>query len=72
MINTDDTPKKFAADAKLIVDSIFDNRLFKDNITRDDMNGYEDLIQFMLESKFNMAWKAKELFERIDHKPQTA
>lgn len=62
-------PKRFAAGAKIIVDTMFDNRLFKDSITRDDMNGFEELIQFMLESKFNMAWKSEKLFESITNKP---
>lgn len=55
----------FKKDAKDIVDTIFDNRLFKEDITRDNMNGFEDLITFLLQSKFNSRWKAEKFFEQI-------
>lgn len=55
----------FKADAKQIVDTIFDNKLFKDNVTRDNMNGFEDLIQFLLESKYNSHIKMLELTSKI-------
>ncbi len=34
--------KAFRADAKSIVDLAFDGKLFKDHLTRDDFNQFED------------------------------
>ena len=44
--------KIFKQDAKQIVDLAFDNKLFKDEITRDDMNGFQSLIQFLLSTAY--------------------
>lgn len=44
--------KMFKNDAKQIVDIMFDTKLLKEDVTRDGMNGFEDLIQFLLQSKF--------------------
>lgn len=41
----------FKNDAKSIVDLAFDTKLFKDDVTRDDMNAFEGLIEFMLSSR---------------------
>lgn len=62
--------KLFKQDAKQIVDMCFDNRLFKDTLTRDDFNSFEDLIQFLLQSKFNTYVKTEELFRKINAKNQ--
>jgi hypothetical protein len=58
----------FKADAKAIVDMVFDTNLFKEGITRDQMNGIEELISYSMQSRFDTNWKAKELFERIKSK----
>lgn len=44
--------KIFKADAKAIVDLAFDSKLFKDTLTRDDFNSFEELIEYMLKSRF--------------------
>ena len=44
-------PKYFKTDAKAIVDGFFDAKLFKEEITRDDMNNVEDFIAEMMQSK---------------------
>lgn len=51
----------FKTDAKQIVDLAFDNKLFKDEITRDDMNGFEELIDFLLSSRYE-SYKRKDRF----------
>lgn len=56
----------FKNDAKQIVDMAFDNKLFKDNITRDDMNSFEDLIQFLLQSRYESYVRVNYLMERIE------
>ena len=45
--------EKFRNEAKGLVDVLFDNGLFIDTITRDDMISVEDLIQFYLSSSFD-------------------
>jgi len=35
--------------AKEIIDCMFDGKIFRDNITRDDMNGFEDLLAFQFQ-----------------------
>lgn len=60
--------KIFKNDSKDIVDRMFDLKMFKENITRDDMSGFEDLIQFLLESKYNTYIKCSEFMEKITKK----
>ena len=55
--------KIFKQDAKQIVDLAFDKRLFKDEITRDDMNAFEELIDFLLSSRFESYKRADKFFE---------
>lgn len=57
---------QFKQDAKSIVDLTFDGKLFKDNVTRDDMNVFEDLISFLLQSRFESYIKTKQLFDKLD------
>lgn len=57
--------KIFKQDAKTIVDMLFDAKLFKDNLTRDDFNKVEEILLFTLESRFNSHVKMTELMERI-------
>jgi hypothetical protein len=57
--------KIFKQDAKSIVDLAFNNKLFKEEITRDDMNTFEELINFLLSSKFESYKKAETLFNSI-------
>ena len=45
--------KVFKNDAKNIVDVAFDNRLFKDDLTRDDFNSFEDLLCFICHTFMN-------------------
>jgi hypothetical protein len=58
--------KIFKTDAKQIVDMIFDNKLFKDEVTRDNMNGFEDLIQFLLQSRYESYLRCEKLFKSLE------
>ena len=58
----------FKNDSKSIVDMLFDAKLFKDNITRDQMNGVEDLIKYMMESRVSSYFKAHRLYEKVKSK----
>lgn len=52
--------KYFKNDAKQIVDAMFDTKLLKEDVSRDTMNAFEELIQYMLETKFNSYNKTAE------------
>ena len=57
--------KIFKQDAKQIVDLAFDKKLFKDEITRDDMNTFEELIDFLLSSRYESYKRAEKLLETL-------
>ena len=57
--------KIFKQDAKQIVDLAFDTKLFKDEVTRDNMNSFEDLIGFLLKSRYESYKRAEALFASI-------
>ena len=48
------------ADAKRLIDSMFDAKIFADRITRDDMNWFENLIAFNLQCKEDSSIKIAE------------
>lgn len=56
----------FKNDAKSIVDVAFETKLFKDSVTRDDMNTFEELIQFMLSSRFDSYIKCQKILEHTE------
>ena len=56
------------AQAKRIIDTMFDAKLFSEHITRDDMQGFEDLIAFEFQcqsysshkiAEFTVKWNLK-------------
>lgn len=57
--------KRFQKDAKQIVDMLFDAKIFKDSITRDNMNITEDFISEMMSMSFESHLKAQILLESI-------
>ncbi len=57
--------KIFKQDAKDMVDMMFDSNLFHDNVTRDNMNTFEELIQFLLQSKFESYKRLEKLNESV-------
>lgn len=60
------TAINFKADAKHIVDALFDGKLFKDNLTRDDLNCIESYVLDMMESKMSSHIKCKEIEEKLN------
>ena len=62
----------FKQDAKTIVDMCFNSKLFKDHITRDDMQGFEDFIGFLLQSRFDSHIKCSDFLRKIkeEQKPE--
>jgi hypothetical protein len=59
------TDQIFKADAKQLVDMLFDNKLFVERITRDDMASVEELLSFMMQSKYDSYVMARGLLDRI-------
>ena len=55
----------FKQDAKTIVDSFFDQKLFVDKITRDDMNGIQEFIEYLLQSRYESYIRCKALSDKI-------
>jgi hypothetical protein len=55
----------FKRDAKTIVDLSFNNKLFKDEVTRDDMDKFEDLLSYLLQSKYESYKRAEELLKKL-------
>jgi hypothetical protein len=58
--------KRFRSEAKSMVDVMFNSKLFKDDLTRDEMNSIEDFIQFSMESGFDSHLKIEKLNEKIN------
>jgi hypothetical protein len=46
--------------AKRIIDCMFDAKIFAEHITRDDMNGFEDLIAFEFQCQSDSSHKIAE------------
>jgi hypothetical protein len=60
--------KIFKQDAKQIVDMAFNNKLFKEELTRDDFNAFEDYIQFCLQSRFDTYVRLEKLMNKIQER----
>lgn len=52
--------KYYQNQAKGIIDLMFDTKIFKESVTRDDMNGYEDLLAYMFQAQAKTARKMAE------------
>lgn len=57
--------KHFKADAKQMVDMLFDKGLLTKEVTRDDMNALEDLIEFILSSRFDSYLRLEKLTNNL-------
>ena len=53
--------------AKEIIDSMFDAKVFNEKMTRNDMQGYEDFLAFMFQSQARSTRKTVELLNRVKH-----
>ena len=61
--------KIFKQDAKTMVDTCFDKRLFSDNLSRDDMTAFEEWIAFTLQSRFDSYIRIENLLKSLKDKP---
>ena len=55
----------FKQDAKQIVDMLFDNKIFRESVTRDDLNAVEGHVHYLLNSKFDLHLRLAKLVEKI-------
>ncbi len=53
--------------AKELIDTMFDAKVFNEKITRDDIQGFEDLIAFLFQSQSKSAFKSAEFVQKIKH-----
>lgn len=60
----------FKQDAKSIVDMCFDKRLFVETLTRDDMTAFEDLLAYVIQSRFDSHIRCNEMIERLEKHKQ--
>lgn len=58
--------KYFQKDAKEVVDMLFDANVFKEKFTREDLAPVDDLIEFLLQSKFDSYKRGQELLKILE------
>ena len=56
--------KNFKNDAKMVVDALFNAKVFKDDVTRDEMIKTEELIDFMMSSSFESHIKIQKFLDK--------
>lgn len=57
----------YQVQAKQIIDSMFDCKVFNEKITRSDMQGFEDLIAFYFQSHAKTARKCADFTKSLNH-----
>ena len=62
------TNKIFKQDAKSIVDTLFETKIFRDDLTRDELNTVEEMVDYMMTSKYDSIKRAEKLFTQISAK----
>lgn len=54
--------------AKSIIDTLFDKKLLREDVTRDQMNTLEDLLDFMMESSVKSWCLTESLLKSLKNK----
>ncbi len=62
------TANIFKNDAKSIIDTLFETGYFNDGVTRDNMNAIEDLVDYLLSSRFESYKRVEKLSIEISAK----
>jgi hypothetical protein len=57
----------YQGEAKRIIDAMFDNKVFNEKMTRDDMQGFEDLLAYYMQSNVESAKRGMEFAHKIKH-----
>lgn len=63
-----ETNNIFKQDAKSIADTLFETKIFKDSLTRDELNTIEELIGYCMSVRFDSILRAEKLFKQIKEK----
>lgn len=63
-----ETKNIFKQDAKTLVDTLFETKLFRDDLTRDELNTIEEMIDYSMSSRFDSVLRAEKLFQQIKDK----
>ncbi|HSE99858.1 MAG TPA: hypothetical protein VLA48_03095 [Nitrososphaeraceae archaeon] len=63
-----ETNNLFKQDAKTITDTLFETKIFRDDLTRDELNTVEDLIGDLMSFRFKSILRAEKLFKQIENK----
>ena len=63
-----ETNKIFKQDAKSIVDTLFETKIFRDDLTRDELNSVEELIDYCMSVRFDSILRAEKLYKQIKEK----
>lgn len=63
-----ETNRIFKQDAKSIVDTLFETKIFRDDLTRDELNSIEEMLDYFLSSRYDSILRAEKLFKQINDK----
>lgn len=63
-----ETNRIFKQDAKSIVDTLFETKIFRDDLTRDELNSIEEMLDYFLSSRYDSILRAEKLFKQINEK----
>lgn len=63
--------KIFKQDAKSIVDALFEIKVFRNDLTRDELNSIEEMIDYCMYSRFDSILRTEKLFKQISSKNAT-
>ncbi len=55
-------------EAKTIIDMLFDNKMFRDDLTRDDLNKLEEYLHFSMNTRIKSHIRIGELMKKIESK----
>lgn len=58
----------FKQDAKSITDTLFETKIFRDDLTRDELNSIEEMIDYCMSSRFDSLKRAEKLYKQIENK----
>lgn len=54
-----ETNKIFKQDAKSIVDTLFETKIFRNDLTRDELNTIEEMVDYMMSSRYDSIKRAE-------------
>ena len=60
--------KIFKQDAKSITDTLFETKIFRDDLTRDELNTIEELIDYCMSVRFDSLLRAEKLYKQLKEK----